>query len=410
MDVGRDVASVDRGEFRRAEKDVTVRHIPYGRQDVRAADVDAVIAVLRSDWLTQGPTVPRFEAAVADYCGAKHAVAVNSATSGLHIACLALGLGPGDRLWTSPNTFVASANCGLYCGAEVDFVDIDSHTYNMSVDALAAKLEQAEAKGQLPKIVVPVHFAGQSCDMQGIRALGERYGFRIIEDAAHAVGGKYRGAPIGSCRFSDIAVFSFHPVKIVTTGEGGAALTNDAELAARMARLRSHGITQDPARMQGESDGPWYYQEIELGWNYRMTDIQAALGCSQMGRLDDYVRQRTTLAERYDRLLANSGLVLPWSDPDCASAWHLYVIGWNDEASRFSRGEVFVRLRAAGIGVQVHYIPVHTQPYFRKLGFKLGQYPNAEAYYGRAITIPLYPGLTGAQQDEVVERLRTMLQ
>jgi UDP-4-amino-4,6-dideoxy-N-acetyl-beta-L-altrosamine transaminase len=401
---------VDRGEFRRAEKDVTVRHIPYGRQDVRAADVDAVIAVLRSDWLTQGPTVPRFEAAVADYCGAKHAVAVNSATSGLHIACLALGLGPGDRLWTSPNTFVASANCGLYCGAEVDFVDIDSHTYNMSVDALAAKLEQAEAKGQLPKIVVPVHFAGQSCDMQGIRALGERYGFRIIEDAAHAVGGKYRGAPIGSCRFSDIAVFSFHPVKIVTTGEGGAALTNDAELAARMARLRSHGITQDPARMQGESDGPWYYQEIELGWNYRMTDIQAALGCSQMGRLDDYVRQRTTLAERYDRLLANSGLVLPWSDPDCASAWHLYVIGWNDEASRFSRGEVFVRLRAAGIGVQVHYIPVHTQPYFRKLGFKLGQYPNAEAYYGRAITIPLYPGLTGAQQDEVVERLRTMLQ
>jgi UDP-4-amino-4,6-dideoxy-N-acetyl-beta-L-altrosamine transaminase len=401
---------VDRGEFRRAEKDVTVRHIPYGRQDVRAADVDAVIAVLRSDWLTQGPTVPRFEAAVADYCGAKHAVAVNSATSGLHIACLALGLGPGDCLWTSPNTFVASANCGLYCGAEVDFVDIDSRTYNMSVDALAAKLEQAEAKGQLPKIVVPVHFAGQSCDMQGIRALGERYGFRIIEDAAHAVGGKYRGAPIGSCRFSDIAVFSFHPVKIVTTGEGGAALTNDAELAARMARLRSHGITQDPARMQGESDGPWYYQEIELGWNYRMTDIQAALGCSQMGRLDGYVRQRTTLAERYDRLLANSGLVLPWSDPDCASAWHLYVIGWNEEASRLSRGEVFMRLRAAGIGVQVHYIPVHTQPYFRKLGFKRGQYPNAEAYYGRAITIPLYPGLTGAQQDEVVERLRTMLQ
>jgi UDP-4-amino-4,6-dideoxy-N-acetyl-beta-L-altrosamine transaminase len=410
MDVSRDVASVDRGKFRRTEKDVTVSHIPYGRQDVHAADVDAVIAVLRSDWLTQGPTVPRFEAAVADYCGARYAVAVNSATSGLHIACLALGLGPGDRLWTSPNTFVASANCGLYCGAEVDFVDIDSRTYNMSVDALAAKLEQAEAKGQLPKIVVPVHFAGQSCDMHGIRALGERYGFRIIEDAAHAVGGKYCGTPIGSCRFSDIAVFSFHPVKIVTTGEGGAALTNDAELAARMARLRSHGITQDPARMQGESDGPWYYQEIELGWNYRMTDIQAALGCSQMGRLDEYVRQRTTLAERYDRLLANSGLVLPWRDPDCASAWHLYVIGWNDEASRLSRGEVFVRLRAAGIGVQVHYIPVHTQPYFRKLGFKHGQYPNAEAYYGRAITIPLYPGLTGAQQDEVVERLKTMLQ
>jgi len=368
-----------------------------------------VVAVLRSDWLTQGPAVPRFEAALADYCGARNAIAVNSATSALHIACLALGLGPGDRLWTSPNTFVASANCGLYCGAEVDFVDIDPRTYNMSADALAAKLESAEAQGRLPKVIVPVHFAGQSCDMQRIRALADRYGFRIVEDAAHAIGGKYLGMPIGGCRYSDIAVFSFHPVKIITTAEGGVALTNDAELADRMARLRSHGTTHDPARMQGERDGPWYYQVIELGWNYRMTDIQAALGCSQMQRLDGYVRRRTVLAERYNRLLANSGLTLPWSDPACASAWHLYVVGWNEEASGVSRRDAFGRLRAAGIGVQVHYIPVHTQPYFRKLGFRLGQYPNAEAYYACAITIPLYAGLTEAQQDSVVEQLTAML-
>jgi UDP-4-amino-4,6-dideoxy-N-acetyl-beta-L-altrosamine transaminase len=386
-----------------------VSSIPYGRQDVRPEDVDAVVSVLRSDWLTQGPAVPRFEGALAHYCGAKHAIAVNSATSALHIACLALGLGPGDRLWTSPNTFVASANCGLYCGAEVDFVDIDPRTCNMSADALAAKLECAEAEGRLPKVVVPVHFAGQSCDMQRIRALADRYGFRIVEDAAHAVGGKYLGAPIGGCRYSDIAVFSFHPVKIITTAEGGVALTNDAELADRMARLRSHGTTHDPARMQGEPDGPWYYQVLELGWNYRMTDIQAALGCSQMQRLDDYVRRRTALAERYHRLLADSGLTLPWSDPSCASAWHIYVVGWNEEASGLSRGEAFARLRAAGIGVQVHYISLHTQPYFRKLGFRPGRYPHAEAHYARAITIPLYASLTEAQQDRVVEHLAAML-
>jgi UDP-4-amino-4,6-dideoxy-N-acetyl-beta-L-altrosamine transaminase len=410
MDVGRGDAGVDRSEFRRVEQDLTVLHIPYGRQDVSPDDIDAVVAVLRSDWLTQGPAVPRFEAALAGYCGASHAVAVNSATSALHIACLALGLGPGDRLWTSPNTFVASANCGLYCGAEVDFVDIDPRSYNMCVDSLAAKLERADAQGRLPKVVVPVHFGGQSCDMQRIGALGERYGFRIVEDAAHAIGGKHLGAPIGSCRYSDITVFSFHPVKVITTGEGGAALTNNVELAGRMARLRSHGITQDPAQMQGEPDGPWYYQEIELGWNYRMSDIQAALGCSQMKRLDDYVRRRAALAERYNRLLANSGLTLPWSDPNCASAWHLYVVGWNEGASHHSRGEAFVRLRGEGIGVQVHYIPVHTQPYFRKLGFEEGQYPNAEAYYSRALTIPLFPGLTEAQQDTVVGHLTAMLQ
>jgi dTDP-4-amino-4,6-dideoxygalactose transaminase len=280
----------------------------------------------------------------------------------------------------------------------------------MSADALAEKLESAEAEGRLPKVVVPVHFAGHSCDMQRIRALADRYGFRIVEDAAHAVGGKYLGAPIGGCRYSDIAVFSFHPVKIITTAEGGVALTNDAELADRIARLRSHGITHDPARMQGAPDGPWTYQMLELGWNYRMTDIQAALGCSQMRRLDDYVGRRTALAERYNRILANSGLALPWSDPSCASAWHLYVVGWNEGGSGLSRGEAFARLRAAGIGVQVHYIPVHTQPYFRKLGFRPGQYPNAEAHYARAITLPLYAGLSEAQQDTVAKHLLTMLQ
>jgi UDP-4-amino-4,6-dideoxy-N-acetyl-beta-L-altrosamine transaminase len=384
-------------------------YIPYGRQQVSAEDVEAVVAVLRSDWLTQGPAVPRFETALAVYCGARHAVAVNSATSALHIACAALGLGPGDRLWTSPNTFVASATCALYCGATVDFVDIDPRSRNMSADALAAKLAQAEAERRLPKIVVPVHFAGQSCDMRRIRALGARYGFRIVEDAAHAIGGKYLGAPIGNCCYSDIAVFSFHPVKIITTGEGGAALTNDPDLAERMARLRSHGTTRDPSLMDQEPDGPWYYQLRELGWNYRMTDIQAALGCSQMQVLDDNVRRRAALAERYDRMLANSGLALPWSDPDCTSAWHLYVVGWNDEASGLSRGEAFARLRAAGIGVNVHYIPVHTQPYFRALGFAPGQFPTAEAYYASAITLPLHAGLTEAEQDRVVRQLLSML-
>ena len=384
-------------------------YIPYGRQQVSAEDIEAVVAVLRSDWLTQGPAVPRFETALAGYCGARHAVAANSATSALHIACAALGLGPGDRLWTSPNTFVASATCALYCSASVDFVDIDPRTRNMSVDALAVKLAQAEAARQLPKIVVPVHFAGQSCDMRRIRALGERYGFRIVEDAAHAIGGKYRGAPVGDCRYSDVTVFSFHPVKIITTGEGGAALTNDPELANRMTRLRSHGTTRDPMQMDRQADGPWYYQLRELGWNYRMTDIQAALGCSQMRLLDDNVRRRAALADRYNRMLANSGLALPWCDPDCASAWHLYVVGWNEEASGLSRGEAFARLREAGIGVNVHYIPVHTQPYFRQLGFTPGQYPNAESCYADAITLPLHAGLTEAQQDRVVRELLSMV-
>ncbi len=384
-------------------------HIPYGRQDVTDDDTAAVLEVLRSDWLTQGPGVPKFEAAVARYCDAAHAVAVNSATSALHIACAALGLGPGDRLWTSPNTFLASATCALYCGAAVDFVDIDPRSRNMSVEALAAKLTEADRAGTLPKIVVPVHFAGQSCDMRAIHELGRHYGFRIVEDAAHALGGAYRGTPVGNCRYSDIAVFSFHPVKQITTGEGGIALTNDPDLAARMARLRSHGTTRDAALMKGESEGAWYYQMLELGWNYRMTDIQAALGLSQLGRLDAHVARREALAARYDRLLANSGLTLPWRDPDCASAWHLYVVGWNEAAFGLSRAQAFARLRAAGIGVNVHYIPVHTQPYFHRLGFRRGQFPAAETYYAGAITLPLYPTMTEAQQDRVVETLRGLM-
>ena len=385
---------------------MTAPHISYGRQDIRAEDIEAVVAVLRSDWLTQGPTVPRFEAALAKLCGAGHAVVVNSATSALHIACVALGLGPGDRLWTSPNTFTASANCGLYCGAQVDFVDIDLRTGNMSADALAAKLEQADAEGLLPKIVVPVHFAGQSCDMRRIKALGERYGFRIIEDAAHAVGGKYLGAPVGDCRYCDIAVFSFHPVKIITTGEGGAALTNDAEIAARMARLRSHGTTHDPARMQGEPDGAWYYEveraRLELSHDRHPGGARAVArssGSTTMWRGARRSPNATTGSS------PTAGSRCRGAIPTVRRRGIFTSIGWNEEAFGLSRADAFAKLRAAGIGVQVHYIPLHTHPYFRKLGFRPGQYPNAEAHYARAITIPLYAALTDAQQDTVVDRI-----
>jgi UDP-4-amino-4,6-dideoxy-N-acetyl-beta-L-altrosamine transaminase len=383
--------------------------IPYGRQDITQADIDAVVEVLRSDWLTQGPMVPRFEEAVARYAGAGHAVAVNSATSALHIACLALDLGPGDLLWTSPVTFVASANCGLYCGAEVDFVDIDPRSYNMSPAALEAKLQAAEQSGRLPQVVVPVHLAGQSCDMAAIRALADRYGFRIIEDASHAIGGRYRGEPVGNCRYSDITVFSFHPVKIITTAEGGMALTNDAELAARMEMLRSHGITRDPARMSRAPDGPWYYEQQLLGFNYRMTDLQAALGLSQAARLDEYVARRHALAARYDALLADLPLTCPWQHPDSYSGLHLYVIRVHDDQDGERRQRVFDGLRARDIGVNVHYIPVHTQPYYRAMGFAPGDFPVAEAYYAEAISLPMYPTLSEAEQDRVVAALREAL-
>ncbi len=383
--------------------------IPYGRQDITQADIDAVVEVLRSDFLTQGPMVPRFEKAVAEDCGAPHAVAVNSATSALHLACLALGLGPGDRLWTSPITFVASANCGLYCGAQVDFVDIDPRTYNLCPKALEQKLEEAERQGRLPKIVVPVHLAGQPCDMLAIHALSERFGFHIIEDASHAIGGTYRGEPIGHGRYSDITVFSFHPVKIITTGEGGMALTRKAELAERMALLRSHGITRDPARMTHAPDGPWYYQQIELGYNYRMTELQAALGVSQMQRLHDYVHRRQALARRYDEHLADLPLTLPWQQPDGTSAWHLYIIRLKLDQIHRSHREVFETMRAQGIGVNLHYIPVPTQPYYRRMGFRPGDFPEAERYYAEAISLPMYPTMNEIQQDQVITSLREAL-
>lgn len=378
--------------------------IPYGRQDISSEDIAAVVAVLQSDFLTQGPAVPQFETVVASCCAAKYGVAVNSATSALHLACLALELKPGDRLWTSPNTFVASANCARYCGASVDFVDIDQRTLNLSPDALAIKLEQAEKTGSLPRVVVPVHFAGQSCDMAAIHALADSYGFRILEDASHAIGGRYQDQPIGNGRYADITVFSFHPVKIITTGEGGMALTHDAGLAEHMARLRSHGITRDIAAQAAV--GPWFYEQIELGFNHRMTDLQAALGLSQLARLSAYIAARRRLADRYDALLADLPLTTPWRDPAATSAWHLYVVRLND-ASR--RRAVFEHLRAAGIGVNVHYIPVHLQPDYRRLGFGPGDFPVAEDYYSRAITLPLYPGLSDAEQDRVVSVLREAL-
>ncbi|ALN20905.1 UDP-4-amino-4,6-dideoxy-N-acetyl-beta-L-altrosamine transaminase [Ectopseudomonas mendocina] len=380
--------------------------IPYGRQDVTQADIDAVVEVLRSDFLTQGPQVPRFEQAVAQHVGAGHALAVNSATSALHMACLALGLGPGDWLWTSPITFVASANCALYCGAEVDFVDIDPRTYNLCPQALERKLEEAERNGRLPKVVVPVHLCGQPCDMQAIHGLAKRYGFRIIEDASHAIGGRYQGEFIGNCRYSDITVFSFHPVKIITTAEGGMALTNNTALADKMALLRSHGITRDPSLMTHEADGPWYYQQIDLGFNYRMTELQAALGVSQMQRLDQFVARRHELARRYDELLADLPVVTPWQHPDSYSGLHLYVIRLKLDDIRRTHRQVFESLRAQGIGVNLHYIPVHSQPYYQRMGFQSGDFPQAEHYYAEAISLPMYYGLSETMQDTVVQALR----
>ncbi len=379
--------------------------IPYGRQDVRPEDVDAVVEVLRSDYLTQGPVTPRFEAAMALRCAPAEAVAMNSATSALHAACLALGLGEGDRLWTSPITFVASSNAALYCGAEVDFVDVDPTNANLSVAALERKLVAAEAAGRLPKIVVPVHLCGEPCDMAAIGALARRYGFKVIEDASHAVGASDRGAPVGSCLWSDVTVFSFHPVKIITTGEGGMAMTRDPALAERLRLLRSHGITRDPAQMVGEPAGAWDYQQILLGYNYRMTDIQSALGLSQMARLDAYVERRFDLAARYDALLADLPARPLKRSAESRSAGHLYVV----RVAAERRKAVFDQMRAAGIGVNLHYIPVHTQPYYAALGFQRGDFPEAEAYSAEAITLPLHPALSEAEQDLVVSALAAAL-
>ncbi|NKB17244.1 MAG: UDP-4-amino-4,6-dideoxy-N-acetyl-beta-L-altrosamine transaminase [Pseudanabaena sp. CRU_2_10] len=384
-------------------------YIPYGRQNISSADIDAVVKILHSDWLTQGPAIERFEQAVADYCGVKYAVAVSSATAALHIACLASGLGKGDILWTSPNTFVASANCGLYCGAEVDFVDINPKTYNLCTEELERKLILAKQQGRLPKIAIPVHFAGQSCEMRHVSALAKEYGFQIVEDASHAIGAQYQGKPVGSCQFSDMSVFSFHPVKIITTGEGGMVLTNRQDLYEKLIRLRSHGITRNSELMQGESHGAWYYQQLELGFNYRMTDIQAALGTSQMQRLDEFVARRRFLAQRYNNLLQDMPVTLPWQHPETNSSWHLYVLRLNLGKIGKSHRQVFERLRQAGIGVNLHYIPVHTQPYYQNLGFQWGDFPEVESYYQNAISIPLYYGLKESEQDFVIASLEEIL-
>lgn len=384
--------------------------IPYGRQDIQDSDIAAVLEVLQSDFLTQGPAVPKFEHAVAQRCCARHAVAVNSATSALHIALMALDVGTGDVVWTSPNTFVASSNAALYCGAAVDFVDIDPLTYNMSASALAEKLARADQHGKLPKVVIPVHLTGQPCDMAQIHDLAQRYGVKVVEDASHALGGSYRDQPIGNCVYSDVTVFSFHPVKIITTAEGGMALTNDDNLAEKMALYRSHGITRDPALMTHTSDGPWYYQQITLGYNYRMTDLQAALGVSQMQRLETYIARRHNIATRYNRELSNLPLTLPIQADYGHSAYHLYVIRLDlDVIAPLSHALVFQLLRDRGFLVNLHYIPVHTQPYYQGLGFRWGDFPQAEAYYKNAISIPMYPSMSDDAQTQVIQALHEIL-
>lgn len=383
--------------------------IPYGRQDITEDDIHAVVSVLKSDYLTQGPKVPEFEQAVANHVNAQYAVAVNSATSALHIACLALDLGPGDSLWTTPITFVASSNCALYCGASVDFVDIDPVTYNLCPQALREKLERAKKEGRLPKVVIPVHLCGQSCDMEAIHALGQEYGFKIIEDASHAVGGKYKNDYIGNCKYSDIVVFSFHPVKIITTAEGGMALTNNSNIARKLELFRSHGVTRETNEMTHNPDGPWYYQQIALGYNYRLTELQAVLGLSQMQRLDEYVARRHVLAKKYDHALASLPLRTPWQHPDTYSGLHLYVIRLKLEELKKDRRTIFEELRTQGVGVNIHYIPVHTQPYYQGLGFKPGQYPNSETYYTEAISLPMFATMSEAQQGEVIDALGSIL-
>ena len=383
--------------------------VPYGRQNISNVDLEAVLAALRSDFLTQGPKVPEFEAKIAAYSGAKYAVAVCNATAALHIACLALGLKPGDRGWTAPNSFVASANCILYCGGKPDFVDVDPVTYNMDPAALEAKLKAAAAKGELPKVVIPVHFSGQPCDMPAIKAIADKYAVAVLEDASHALGASYDGIRVGACAHSEMAVFSFHPVKMITTGEGGMILTNHKHLYDRLLRLRSHGITKDPSEMDGASDGPWYYQQLEMGFNYRITDLQAALGISQMDRLDAFVERRRALGSRYDRLLQALPLQIPGQRPGALSSWHLYVVKLDPVRSKRSRAEAFAFLKENGISANVHYIPIHTQPHYRALGFRTGDYPISEAYYQGALTLPLFFDLTEAQQDRVADALSRAL-
>ena len=383
--------------------------IYYGRQSIDTADIQSVVDVLNSDFLTQGPVLEQFEKKVAQYCGAKYAVAVTNATSALHIACRAAGLGKGDVLWTSPITFTASANCGRYCGSDVDFVDIDAATYNMSPDELEQKLQQAKAKGRLPKVVVPVHLAGQSCDMRRIHELSVEYGFTILEDASHAIGADYLDTKVGSCAYSDMAVFSFHPVKIITTGEGGMVLTNNEVLYKKLCLYRSHGITRDAALMTHEADGPWYYQQIDLGYNYRMTELQAALGFSQMDKLDEFVARRRYLVSRYDKLLQDLPMITPHVLEGANPSWHLYMVRVDFSKLQVNKVQLFAEMKKRGVVLNLHYIPVHTQPYYQDLGFKQGDFPQSEKYYEEIFTLPLYYGLTDEQQDDVVAALRYCL-
>ena len=383
--------------------------IPYGKQNINQDDIDSVVDILKSNYLTQGPKVPLFEKKISEYCNSKFAVAVNSATSALHIACLALGLKKGDKLWTSPNSFVASANCGLYCGAKIDFVDINPLTYNLCPIELEKKLIKAKKQSKLPKILIPVHFAGQSCDMKKIYSLSKDYGFKIIEDASHAIGGRYLKKPIGGCQFSDITIFSFHPVKIITTAEGGIATTNDKKLLNQMQLFRTHGITKNPKYMTKNSEGNWYYQQINLGFNYRMNELQAALGISQMNRLDEFVKNKHILKERYDRFLSILPIIKPYYSSNVYSALHLYPIQIDRNKSNFSRKKLFNELRKKGIGVNIHYIPIHTQPYFLNMGFKHGDFPIAESYYQNSISLPLFSQMSFNEQDKVINTLTNIL-
>ena len=392
-------------------KEPMVKPIPYGRQNISEADIQAVVDVLRSDFLTQGPAVPAFEQAVLSHCGATHGIAVNSATSALHIACLALGLGPGDWLWTTPITFVASANCGLYCGAQVDFVDIDPHTYNLCPQALATKLAQAEKTGRLPKVIVAVHLCGQPCDMAAIHALSMKYGFKIVEDASHAIGARYRHELVGNCRYSDITVFSFHPVKIITTAEGGMAMTNDPALALKMVQFRSHGISHNASDLEAHPiDEIWNYQQLKLGFNYRMTELQAALGLSQLKKLDEFVSSRCNIAAYYDEALKSLPIKTPWQHPDARSSFHLYPIQVEASVCGKSQQEVYQTLTHAGIRVNLHYIPVYRHPYYERMGFSAGYCPNAEHYFKTAISIPVYATMTHEQQIRVIHEIRSALQ
>jgi len=376
--------------------------IPYGRQQIGCDEIDAVVEILQSDYLTQGPIVPQFEKAIAEKVGVKFGVAVSSATAALHISCLALGLGDGDLLWTSPNTFVASANCGLYCGARVDFIDIDPRTYNIDVEVLRSKLKKAEIIGVLPKIVVAVDFAGQSCDMESIHELSQQYGFKVIEDASHAIGGKYKNTPVGNCAYCDITIFSFHPVKIITTGEGGMALTNNPVLAEKLERLRSHGITKDKSLMQTDAHGGWYYEQIELGFNYRMTDIHAALGLKQLERLDDFITRRKEIVKEYNSSLIGLPLILPWEHHDSDSACHLYVVQIDDSKTSKKRVSFFDFMRDNGVNVNVHYIPIYKQPYYKNFGYVNDDFDQTEKYYSNCLSLPIYPALNKTDQDRVI--------